>query len=253
MHKKIIFKNPQQIADIKESWKYLNELLTNLKQIVKPWINLLELEQYAQDFLNQNNLKWAFKWYQWYPANLCLSVNDCVVHWIPNDYKLKDKDLLKIDVWVVYNWLISDAAISIVLWNNFKAQKLVDATKWWLDNAMKKIWPWKSIYDFGLEVFDYINKTWFCVIKNLTWHWVWVHVHEWPYIFNYPSPDGKWVFFQPGMVVALEPITAIKSQKVFEKPWNHWNLYTQYWDLWAQREYTIVITENWYEVLAGLE
>lgn len=97
-----LIKTPQQINTIRESGKYLNELLLYIKSQSKAGVSLIELETMAQKWLNQRNLKGAFKGYEGFPANLCLSVNDCVVHGIPDETVLKNGDLLKIDAGVIY-------------------------------------------------------------------------------------------------------------------------------------------------------
>lgn len=252
---KWLIKTPQQIANIRESGKYLNELLLKLKNEVQAGMSLLDLELFAEQFISKNNLKGAFKWYQWFPANLCLSVNDCVVHWIPDNYILKNWDLLKIDSGVIYNKWISDSAISIVVGGDFTnplGAELVDTTKLALDLWLKELWPNKSIYNYAKTIFNTMEKNNFKIIKTLTWHGVGNKVHERPYIYNHPHPETKHTILYPGMVVALEPITAIKSTDVILKWNNDRNLYCNKWDLWAQWEYMVLITENWYEILSGI-
>jgi len=249
-----MIKTIQQINNIRESWKYLNELLIMLWNFSKAGIALIELEIIAEEFMKKNWIKWAFEWYQWFPANLCLSVNDCLVHGIPDDYILKNWDLLKIDSGVIYKWWYSDAAISVVIWwemANPQARNLIQTTKKSLDEWVKKIANWKKIYDFSKTVNDEIKNWWFSVIKKLTWHWVGSAVHEKPYVYNRPHPDTNKTEFTSWMVVALEPITAITSDDFIE--WkNGWNLYTQDGDLWAQWEYTVVVTDKWCEILAWI-
>lgn len=249
-----LIKTKQQIDNISQSWKYLTELLMILEKYTKAGMALIELEIVAEEFMKRNNIKWAFKWYEWFPANLCLSVNDCLVHWIPDDYVLKNWDLLKIDCGVNYKWWISDAAISVLIWWEFadpKAWELIQSTKKALDEWVQKIMNWKKIYDYSRTVNDEIKKSEFKVIKRLTWHGVGNAVHERPYIYNRPHPDTQKIDFKSWMVVALEPITAISSDDFVE--WsNWWNLYTRDWDLWAQWEYTVLVTDNWYEILAGV-
>lgn len=256
MAKKVIIKTAKQIDAIRESCKYLTEMLYLLKDEVKPWVSLLELELFSDQFLKKRNLKGAFNGYDGFPANLCLSVNDCVVHGIPDDYVLKNGDVLKIDSWVIYNWGISDAAISVIvgggltnpLWN-----ELVIATKKALDLWLQQVVPWESMYNFSKTVYDTVHGAGFSVIKNLTGHGVGVKVHEAPHIYNYPVRDMGKQFFKPWMVVALEPITAIKSDDIVLWNKNDWNLYCKKWDIGAQWEYSILITENGYEVLAGIQ
>jgi len=190
-----------------------------------------------------------------YPANICLSVNDCVVHGIPDRYVLKEWDLLKIDAWINYHWYITDAAISVIVGGKEKndiAYKLVKSTKKALDEWFKTIAVWKSMNKFSKKVFETLKKYNFSIIKNLTWHWVWKSVHEKPNIYNYPNYYMKNLRWQKNMVVALEPITAIYSDEAVEKKNIPWNMYTKFWDLGAQWEYTVIVTDNWPEILAGV-
>lgn len=254
---KIIIKNKEQIEHIRIAGKYLTEMLLLLKDTVQPGVILLDLEKIAAAYLKKNNVKGTFIGHHWYKHNLCLSVNDCVVHGIPDRYVLQSWDLLKIDAWVTYKWYIADAAISIIVWwykTNPEAARLVEATKWSLDTGLTFIKPWKPLYDFGYAVDQYVKSKWCTVIKNLTWHWVGTALWEPPFIHNWGHPESQNLFFKPWMVVALEPITAMFSTSYIEKPKiNTWNLYTAQGDLWAQWEYTILITDTWYEVLAGVQ
>jgi len=256
MKKWSLIKDEQKINLIRESWKYLNEILQILRQKAQVGVNLLELEEFTQSWLDKHWLKWAFKWFQWYPANLCLSVNDALVHSIPSDYILKQWDLLKIDMGVDYKWAISDSAISLVVWwddKNPQAARLSKITKQALDHWLQYVEPWKQFIAFSQAVSDYVYSNGFKIIKNLTGHSVGDSIHEEPHIFNYPHKTMKKYRFSPWMVLALEPIVAQISQEVVEKPWIPWNLYTKKWDLWAHWEYTITITKDGFEILAWLE
>jgi len=249
----IIIKTPQQIQNIRASGKHLTALLKLLHSKAKAGIALMELEFVAEHYIKTNNLKWSFKWYQWFPANLCLSVNDCVVHGIPDGYLLKNGDVLKIDCWITYNGGITDSAITVVIWweaANPLGYDLARATKKALDEAIQHIGPGKAIFEYSHRVYSLLTNAWFSMLGTLTWHGVGNKVHEAPYIFNTPNPEMKHIFFQPGMVLAFEPITAVTSTDFKAKPGNDWNLYCRKWDFWAQREYTILITDTWYEILS---
>jgi len=252
MSRKVIIKRADQIDAIREAGKYLTELLWLIGHAAKPGVVLNELEAQAQRFMDMNNLKGAFKGYHWFPANLCLSINDCVVHGIPDETVLQEWDLLKIDAGVVYNECIADSAVSLIVgWadKNPEGQALIDATKDSLDQSLIHIAPGKSLYDFGVSVDTIMRDRWYSIIKTLTWHGVWVEVHEAPSIYNRWYKPLKKQTFQKDMVIALEPITAIKS-KEFSEWTNGWNLYTDRGDLGAQWEYTLAVTENGYEILA---
>ncbi len=256
MAKKVIIKTEKQIAAIRESGKYLTELLWEMYRATKPWVSLIELEVLSDQFMKKNKLKGAFNGYDGFPANLCLSVNDCVVHGIPDEYVLKNGDVLKIDTGVIYQGGISDSAITVVVggWlTNPLGNELTIATKQALDLGLKTIVPGGSMYDYSKTVYDTVTQAGFTVIKNLTGHGVGVKVHEAPHIYNYPIRDMRKQFFKSWMVVALEPITAVKSDDIIYGPKNDWNLYCKKWDLWAQWEYMILITENGYEVLSWIQ
>lgn len=254
---KIIIKTPQQIAYIREAGRHLTALHYILRDAVTPGVSLLELEDIAAQYLKKNGLKGTFVGHHGYKHNLCLSVNDCVVHGIPDRYVLKEGDLLKIDAWVTYKGYIADAAICVIVWwdhTNPTAKKLVDATKWALDAWLAFIGPGRSLYDFWYAVEQFVKKEWCTIIKQLTGHGVGTALWEPPYIYNRAHPSQHDIHFKPGMVVALEPITAMWSTGYIEKPKiNDWNLYTQQWDLWAQWEYTLLITDSGYEILAGIQ
>lgn len=252
---KNIIKTPKQISHIKDSGKYLTELLYKLYHASKAGITLIELEFIAEDYIKKNNIKWAFKNYQWFPANLCLSVNDCVVHGIPDDYILKNGDLLKIDCGIIYNWGITDSAISIVIGGelaNPLGHELVVATKKALDGGLEYIKPKQPLINYSRHIYSSVTNSGFSVIEKLTWHGVGNKVHEDPHIYNIPHPSMKNTFLETGMVIALEPITAISSKDFKLGVSNDWNLYCKQDDLWAQWEYTVLVTDNGYEVLSGI-
>ena len=251
---KIIYKTKQQLQLIEDSWKYLTELLYKIKEFIKPWIISQEIEEFAGQYIKKHNLKWAFKWFMAYPANLCISVNNCVVHGEPSWYVLKEGDLLKIDAWINYKWMITDAAFSMIVWtsSNKQAKQLIKATKKALDRGVGVIEIWKTFYDYSFTVYNTIKQSWFSIIENLTWHGVWVKVHEPPRIYNFPSNEMKKIKIRPGMCFALEPITAIKSQKAISVQENKWDLLTEKWDLWAHWEYTVIVDDNWPRVVAGV-
>ncbi len=254
--KKGSIKTKEEIKNIKEAGNYLNEILHMNRKSAKEWVSLKQLEANTDNYLKKNKITWSFKWYQGFPTNLCLSVNDCVVHGIPDDYILKNGDLLKIDCGVTYKNNIADAAISVIIgWNhtNPLAEKLLRVTKSWLDNCLHHLRAWDTIYPFSSAIFNFVTKSGCSVIKALTGHGVGNTVHEPPYIYNRPHPDTKKITLHEGMVLAIEPITSITSEDFTEKKGNTWNLYTKNWDLWAQWEYTILITPNGNEILAWLQ
>ncbi len=255
MSKKIIYKTAEQVEHIRHAGKHLTILLRALVDQAQPWVALLTLEKRAEDYLQAHQLTGSFKGYQGYPANLCLSVNSCVVHGIPDETVLQAWDLLKIDAGVTYQGMIADAAVSVVVWGwatNPQATQLIMATKEALDAGIKTIVIGESMFPYGETVYQTLTQRGCAVIRQLTGHGVWTSVHEGPYIYNRPYHELRQQYREPGLVVALEPITAQTSETFIEKQGVPRNLYTHGGDLWAQREYTIVCTTNGIEILAGV-
>jgi len=249
-----IIKTPTQIAAIRESGNYLNELLLHLREKAKAWIATIELEFIAEHFINTHQLKGAFKGYKWYPTNLCLSVNDCVVHGVPSDYILKNGDLLKIDAGLIYEKGYSDSAISVVIGGemaNPLAHELITVNKEALDRGIETILPFQPMFPYGKTVETIVRNADFKILKHLTGHGVGVGVHERPYIFNYGAPELKRQTYQPGMVLSFEPIIAVMSEDFHQRVGDE-GMYTEYGDLGSQREYMILITEEGYEILSGV-
>ena len=252
----IIYKTEQQLNLLRDSGKYLTEMLHILYDKAQPGISGNQLEQIAQEYIDKHNLKWAFKWYMWFPANLCFSVNECVVHGIPNDYVLKEGDLLKIDAWITYKWMISDSAWSKIIWwedKNPAWAQLIRTTKKALDNGVATLKMWESFYNLGKTIFNTMKKEWFEVIRDLCGHGVGIKVHESPHIYNFPHKDLKRIILKKWMAFAIEPITSEKSTRFVEKqPW-WWDLLCEKWDLWAQWEYTCMVTSKWLEIVAWIQ
>ncbi len=249
-----MFTNPY-LENQRIAGKLLTQLLWELRDKVLPGVNVLALEAYAVQFLRMNNVIWAFKWQYDYPANLCLSVNDSVVHGAPRDYVLQKGDVLKIDAGVKYYDGLADAAFSIVVWwdkENKQWASLIQATKEALDLWLAYVKPGRSVYDFGFAVAEHVRNKWFSIIKNLTGHGIGETLHESPYVYNYGEPAAKKSFFQEWQVVCLEPITAIKSTKAVEKYNVEHDLFCEKGDIGVQREYMVYIGKNGPEVLAGL-
>ena len=253
---KIIYKTDDQLNNLRESGKYLTELLYLMYKKAQPWVSGIELEQQAQEFIDKHNLKWAFKGYMWFSANLCFSVNECVVHWIPNEYVLQEWDLVKIDAGIIYKKWISDAAFSKIIWwedKNPAWAKLIRTTKKALDAGVGTLRLWESFYNLWKTIYNTMKKEGFEVIRDLCGHGVGVKIHEAPYIFNFPHKDLKSLFVKKGMAFAVEPITSEKSTRFVEKEPGWWDLLCEKWDLWAQWEYTLIVSNKWVEIVAWIQ
>lgn len=255
MSMKIIYKTPKEVQLLRECGVYHNELLLQLYTLAQAGVSLLQLEKFASDYLILHKLKSAFRGYGGYPANVCLSLNDCLVHGIPDHTVLKTGDLLKIDIGIFYKWVITDAAVCKIIWwhqANRPGAELMRTTKQALDESLELIKPGVSLWEYGRRVGWFVQERGCSVVKSLTGHGVWRKVHEDPRVANYADPRLKSIRFKTGMVLALEPITAeVSEDYIIHK--NRRNLLTKHGDLWCQREYTVVVTDTGCEILAGVQ
>ena len=229
------------------SWKLLSDALSMLYEYTRPGITGRELNRIFVEYCRINNCKAAFLGFQWFPKALCVSIDDCLVHGIPDDTMITDTSLVKIDVGIDYRGAYTDAAIA--RWPAH--QHIIDFTKWALDSAVSIIKPWLSIYDLGAHIQHSVESQWWSIIRSLTGHGVGKKIHDKPNIYNYAETSAKNQFLKAGMILAIEPITAVTSVDYIIGT-NNRNLYTTDGDMWCQREYTVHVTQDWCEVIAGM-
>lgn len=167
----IISKSNHVIEKIRIAGQYHNELLMMLYQYIAPGQTLKDIEDVAMRYIKKHNLIAAFHGFNGYPAYICTSLNDCVVHGIPDRTVLKPGDLLKVDLGINYLGGISDAAFSVVVGGpetNPEAQHMIDTSKNALDAGMKLVKAGNFISHYSEAVADHVRENHFSVIKTLT-------------------------------------------------------------------------------------
>lgn len=256
----IYIKTSEEIAVIKEGGKILAEILKELEQAVKPDIKTIELDRLAESLVFKYGAIAAFKNYKppfngkdqaGYPASVCVSVNDEVVHGIPGNRILQEGDVVSLDMGVLYKGYFTDAAITVgVRKISPQAQKLIDVTKKSLELAIEKAKAGNHLGDIGWAVQSYVEENKFSVIRDLVGHGVGKFIHEEPEIPNYGKP-GTGIEIKEGMVLALEPMVAVGSYKVRTLS-DGWTFATQDRKNSAHFEHTVAVTKNGAEVLTRL-
>jgi len=244
----IYIKSEDEIKALRESGKILRFILGELKEIASEGVSLIDLENKTRELLKKNNAQAAFFGYQPegadhpYPAAICASVNDVVVHGVPSDYILKSGDILKIDMGVVYKGLISDSAITVIIGrSSSKVKKLVGSTKKALEEAIKVCKIGKTIGDIGYVIEKQAKKDGFKVLKGLTGHGVGYEVHEDPVVFNY-GHKSTGLKLKEGMVIAIEPMFSMGSEGIIQNKDESYSSADR--SLTAHFEHTIAITKN---------
>lgn len=244
----IRLKNERQIEGIRASCQMLSVMYEELKPMVKPGVTPKELDTFAYDFIKRNGGKPAFLGYEGFPATLCISVNEVVIHGIPSDRPLAEGDIVGIDGGIELDGYFSDAAMTLPVGAISKdAQKLLDVTRESLRLALEQISPHARISDISRAVFSYATKNGLKVVRQYCGHGVGFEMHEDPQIPNYVSP-GPNPRLMPGMVLAIEPMINIGTSDVRVLD-DDWTVVTMDGSLSAHFEHTVLVTDSGCEVL----
>ena len=252
----MIIKTKNDLENLRISGKILSLVLSELRDMAKIGTTLRALDERARSLISDNSGKPAFLGYQNkkdappYPSAICASVNERIVHCVPDEYKLKDGDVLKIDAGVIYKGYITDAAITVGIGLiSPKSEKLIKATKSALEEAIKICKPGKTTGDIGWVIEKTVKNYGFSVVEKLPGHGVGRSIHEPPNIFNY-GQRGEGVPLESGMVIAIEPMVSAGGGEIEEE--RDGGIKTKDGSLSSHFEKTVAITESGCEVLTPM-
>ena len=237
----------QEVGVMRSNARIHKKVFDEIKLMLKDWVSAVDVDKLCWDIARKHNVLCWFRGVYWFPDNLCISVNDVVVHWPAKKWLIfRDWDLVTFDFWIKdkQKWINTDAAFSVIIWWDDKNPiwaKLIEANKKALYAGIEQCRVWKTTWDIGFAIQSEIEKAWFKVIKDLTGHAIWKKLHEKPYIYNYGTP-WEWVKLKEWMTLAIEPILWETSGEITEE-WG-WEIYTKDGWLWSQYEHTI-LTTSW--------
>lgn len=251
----ISIKTKREIDLMKESGKITREALLQLEEAVKPGITTLELDKIAESIIQKYNAIPSFKGYKSsykgiidFPACICSSVNDEVVHGIPSKRQLKDGDIISIDIGVFLNGFHSDAARTFPVGNVSEiAMKLIDVTKQSFFEGIKKAVLGNRIVDISIAIQQYVEANGFSIVQDYVGHGIGREMHEAPQIPNYKTRE-KGPRLDRGMTLAIEPMVNQGRYKVVLLD-NKWTVATADGTLSAHYENTIAVTDQEPEIL----
>lgn len=252
-------KTKEDINILREGGKRHAEILQILKEMVKPGLNTRDLEDKARELIAEKGDTPAFLNYKShdakraFPASICVSVNDEVVHGIPNEDEkiLKEGDIVSIDLGLIHKGLITDAAVTVPVGKISKElETLLDTTQKALNAGIKAAKGGKRVGDIGVAIERLAIASNLTVVEELAGHGVGYSVHEDPFIPNY-GESGKGEILKPGMVIAIEPIFNLGSRHVFIDK-DGWTYKTKDGKPSAHFEHTVLITKSGAEVLTVL-
>ena len=224
--------------------------LTLLKKSVEPGITTKELDTIAYKEITKLGAKPTFKGYRGFPASICASVNEEIVHGIPGKRVLKDGDIIKMDVGATINGFIGDAAVSVGVGKvSLNAKQLMDATEESLKKGIDAAQPGNRIGDIGTAVQTYGESLGYGIVREFVGHGVGRHLHEEPQVPNYRDPSkGPGPILKPGMCIAIEPMLNIGGWETLILD-DDWTVVTKDGTLSSHFEHTIAITDDGPKIL----
>ena len=246
----ITIKSKREIELLRVAGNIVYKTHQYLKPYLKPGITTQEIDDLADKFIRSEGAIPSCKGYQGFPAAICISVNDEVVHGIASDRKLQDGDIVTLDICACYKGYHGDSAWSYSIGEITEEKKhLMEHTEKALFVGLEQVKPGNRIGDIGSAVYNYATANKLGVVKELCGHGVGSNLHEDPEIPNYGTPNTG-PRLKEGMVIAVEPMLTAKSPEI-EILDDDWTVVTEDGHPAAHFEHTIVVTADGYEILTG--
>ncbi len=249
----ILIKTKEEIAIMRKSGKILAGTMRKVSQAIAPGVDTQTLDELAEKNILAKGGEPIFKGQgekdNPFPATICASLNDEIVHGIPSPDRIIQKgDLVKIDMGVKYQGIVTDMARTFEVGKvSSLAHRLVVTTREALEAGIKKIKAGASLNEYGLAVESYAHKQGFSVVRELTGHGVGRELHEDPAITNYPSVEND-LILREGMTIALEPMVNEGTWRI-KLAQDDWAFLTKDGKLSAHFEDTLAVTKNGYEIM----
>jgi methionyl aminopeptidase len=234
-------KTPAEIEQMAAAGRVLARCLNMLRGKARMGVTTGELDKAAEKFIRSQGGEPAFKGYRGFPGSICASPNSMVVHGIPGAYKLNRGDILSIDVGVILDGWVADAAITVPIGNVTPvAKRLLATTRAALFDAVEQCRPGNRLGDIGHAVQQRVEADEFSVVRSLVGHGIGRDMHEDPQIPNYGDP-GTGEKLEEGMVLAIEPMVNVGNHPIRVAA-DNWSVYSQDGSLAAHFEHTVAIT-----------
>ena len=243
-----MIKSGEEIELLKIAGQIVGDTHNYLKQFIKPGITTKELDKLAYDYIISRDATPSFLNYEGYPASICTSVNEEVVHGIPSDRVLQEGDIISIDIGACYKGYHGDSAWSYPVGNISEEKKyLLEHTEKSLYEGLSVIKPGMKIGDIGYAIEQYALKHKLGVVKELVGHGVGKHLHESPDVPNYGKKNTG-MTLRKGIVIAVEPMLNLGTADIYILD-DDWTIITADDKPSAHFEHTIVVTKDGYEIL----
>ena len=247
----IICRSQAEIEKLRRVNQLVGRILAELRQLARPGVTTADIDARAEQLLRDAGAESAFKGYHGYPATICASVNEQVVHGIPSNRALVEGDVLSIDMGARMNGFFGDSAVTVAIGQVApQAAALLKATEEALFRGIEAVKPGARVSDIGAAVQEHVEEQGFSVVREFVGHGIGTSLHEEPQIANY-GPGGRGPRLSEGMVLAIEPM--VNAGKAGVKVLSDgWTAVTRDGSLSAHFEHTVVVTGDGCEILTLL-
>lgn len=247
----ILLKSRQEIEIMAEAGRLVAATLAELRRVIEPGITTRELDRIAASFIARNGGKAAFKGYQGFPASICTSINEEVVHGIPGLRQLKNGDIISIDAGVVINGYVGDAAVTVPVGEvEPEILRLLQVTEEALARGIDQAKVGNRLSDISHAIQSYVESNNFSVVRDYVGHGIGRQMHEAPQIPNF-GPPGHGPRLEEGMVLAIEPMVNLGTYHVRTLD-DGWTVVTQDGKPSAHFEHSVAITADGPVILTSL-
>lgn len=247
----IVIKSPLEIEKLRRAGRKTAVVMAGLESMIKPGVTALELDRQAAELIAREGAKAAFKGYRGYPASICVSFNETVVHGVPRDRALKEGDIVGIDLGLVFDGFFGDMAKTFMIGQvEESVAQLVRVTQGALDKGIEQCVRDRRLGDVSHAIEKWVTQHGFTVVKDFVGHGIGTKLHEDPSIPNYGKP-GTGPKLCVGMVLALEPMVNQGREEVRVLA-DGWTAVTKDGKPSAHFEHTVAITEGGPEILTRL-
>ena len=248
----IVCKSNAELSLMREAGRIVAETHRLLKQAIAPGITTAELDRMAEEFIRSQGAVPSFKGYNGFPFSICTSVNEELVHGFPGPRKLKEGDIISIDIGAEFRGYHGDSAWTYGVGKiSAEAQRLLEVTEASLYAGLALVRPDERLYTVSHGIQKVIEEAGFSVVREYVGHGIGAKLHEEPQIPNYGIP-GRGPRLKPGMTLAIEPMVTAGERYVRTLE-DNWTVVTVDGSLCAHFEHTIAVTEDGYEILTRIE
>jgi len=248
----IIIKTEEEVQIIKESSLLVGKTLAEVAKVIAPGVKTIKLDSIAEEFIRDNGAVPGFKGYGGFPASLCISVNDEVVHGIPGERELVDGDIVSVDCGVKKNGYFGDSAYTFAIGEvDEEVRLLMERTKQSLYHGIESAVAGKRVGDIGYAVQSFVEGFGYGVVRDLVGHGMGKNLHEKPEVPNF-GRRGHGKELKEGMVLAIEPMINLGTKKVTQDR-DGWTIRTADKKPSAHYEHDVVVRKGKAEILSTFE